>query len=185
MFKLIKTLQDDMMLVWCYKGKGSKGGKFLSQHFQLLQIFQLKPINHLDSISKWTRTKTNKAKSNVGVNSFSPNKVYWIFGSKHISKERPSSNAKPISCMGVKFFGKKLLSSLMNANCSKKPSDPYLGSFMEGTSSCAYAKSSLPHFPMLYKASSAAEEIISPSKITNLESNDELQGNWRGYVLFF
>ena len=88
--------------------------------------------------------------------------------------------------MGVKFFGKEPLSSLVDANCSNKPTDPSLGNSMEGTSSCADAdekKSSTSptvspmdekvSSPAKEVASSPAKEVLSPSKITNLESNDE------------
>ena len=96
--------------------------------------------------------------------------------------------------MGVKFFGKEPLSSLVDANCSNKPTDPSLGNSMEGTSSCADAdekksstsptvspmdeKASSPakevaSSPAKEVASSPAKEVLSPSKITNLESNDE------------
>ncbi|KAI4298132.1 hypothetical protein L6164_031726 [Bauhinia variegata] len=72
---------------------------------------QLKPINHLDSISKRARTKIVTAKSRSGVNSLDRDKVSQIFSSKHISKKRSSGIGKSISTLGVKHPEKKPLSS--------------------------------------------------------------------------
>ncbi|KAL2343627.1 hypothetical protein Fmac_004912 [Flemingia macrophylla] len=143
---------------------------------------QLKPINHLDPISKRARTKVVTAKSKGQVNSLNLEKVPGLFGSKLISKKRSSSKGKSISTMGVKFFEKKLLSSAVDETCSNKPIDPSLESPMEGTSSCAdvdQKKLSLSPTvsPMDRKSSSPAKEVLSLSKITNLEAdNEELEG---------
>ncbi|RDX68773.1 Protein CHROMATIN REMODELING 4, partial [Mucuna pruriens] len=139
---------------------------------------QLKHINHLDPISKRARTKIVSAKSKGQVNSLNLEKVSGLFGSKLISKKRSSSKGKSISTMGVKFFGKKLLSSPVDETCSNKPIDPSIGSPMEGTSSCVDAdekKLSLSPTvsPMDRKSTSPAKEVLSLSKITNLEANDE------------
>ncbi|TKY59675.1 CHROMATIN REMODELING 4 [Spatholobus suberectus] len=139
---------------------------------------QLKPINHLDPISKRARTKIVTAKSKGQVNSLNLEKVSGLFGSKLISKKRSSSKGKSISTMGVKFFEKKLSSFPADETCSNKPMDPSVGSPMEGTSSCVDAdakKLSLSPIvsPMDRKSTSPAKEVLSLSKITNLEANDE------------
>jgi len=139
---------------------------------------QLKPINHLDPISKRARTKTVPAKSKGQVNSLNLEKVSGLFGSKLISKKRSSSKGKSISTVGVKFFGKKLLSSSVDETGSDKPIDASLGSPMEGTSSCVDAdekKSSMSptDSPVDRKSTSPAKVVLSPSKITDLEANDE------------
>ncbi|XP_027345173.1 protein CHROMATIN REMODELING 4 isoform X2 [Abrus precatorius] len=139
---------------------------------------QLKPINHLDSISKRARTKIVTAKSKGEVNSLNLEKVSGLFGSKLISKKRSSSKGKSISNIGVKFFGKKFLSSPVDATCSNKPVDPSLGSPMEGTSSCVDPDEkklnlSPTDSPMDRKSTSPVKEVLSLPKITNLEVNDE------------
>ncbi|CAJ1935736.1 unnamed protein product [Sphenostylis stenocarpa] len=139
---------------------------------------QLKPINQLDSISKRARTKIVPAKSKGQVNSLNLEKVSGLFGSKLISKKRSSSKGKSISTMGVKFFGKKLLSSSVDETCGDKPIDPSLGSPMEGTSSCVDAdekKSSLSptDSPVDRKSTSPGKEVLFLSKVTELEANDE------------
>ncbi|QCD83815.1 ATP-dependent helicase HepA [Vigna unguiculata] len=139
---------------------------------------QLKPINHLDPISKRARTKTVPAKSKGQVNSLNLEKVSGLFGSKLISKKRSSSKGTSISTVGVKFFGKKLLSSSVDETGSDKPIDASLGSPMEGTSSCVDAdekKSSMSptDSPVDRKSTSPAKVVLSPSKITDLEANDE------------
>ncbi|XP_047150090.1 protein CHROMATIN REMODELING 4 [Vigna umbellata] len=139
---------------------------------------QLKPINHLDPISKRARTKTVPTKSKGQINSLNLEKVSGLFGSKLISKKRSSSKGKSISTVGVKFFGKKLLSSSVDETGSDKPIDPSLGSPMEGTSSCVDAdekKSSLSptDSPVDRKSTSPAKVVLTLSKITDLEANDE------------
>ncbi|KAL9329027.1 hypothetical protein ACSQ67_004030 [Phaseolus vulgaris] len=138
---------------------------------------QLKPMNHLDPISKRARTKTVPAKSKGQVNSLNLEKVSGLFGSKLISKKRSSSKGKSISTVGVKFFGKKLLSSSVDETCNDKPVDPSLGSTMEGTS-CVDAdekKSSLSPIdsPVDRKSTSPTKVVLPLSKITDLEANDE------------
>lgn len=138
---------------------------------------QLKPINHLDPISKRARTKTVPAKSKGQVNSLNLEKVSGLFGSKLISKKRSSSKGKSISTVGVKFFGKKLLSSSVDETCSDKPVDPSLGSTVEGTSSCVDAdekKSSLsPTDSPVDRKSTSPAKVLSGSKVTDLEANNE------------
>lgn len=139
---------------------------------------QLKPINHLESISKRARTKIVTAKSKGQVNSLNLEKISGLFGSKLISKKRSSSKGKSISTMGVKFFGKKSSPSPVDETCSNKPNDPSLESPMEGTSSCADADEkklclSPTVSPMDRTSTSPAKEVLSPSKSTNLEANDE------------
>lgn len=139
---------------------------------------QVKPINHLESISKRARTKIVTAKSKGQVNSLNLEKVSGLFGSKLISKKRSSSKGKSISTMGVKFFGKKLSPSPVDDTCSNKPIDPSFGSPMEGTSSCADADEKKLNLsptvsPMDRNSTSPAKEVLSPSKITDLEANDE------------
>lgn len=139
---------------------------------------QLKPINHLDPISKRARTKTVPTKSKGQINSLNLEKVSGLFGSKLISKKRSSSKGKSISTVGVKFFGKKLLSSSVDETGSDKPIDPSLGSPMEGTSSCVDAdekKSSLSpsDSPVDRKSTSPTKVVLSLSKITDLEAKDE------------
>jgi len=134
-------------------------------------------MNHLDPISKRARTKTVPAKSKGQVNSLNLEKVSGLFGSKLISKKRSSSKGKSISTVGVKFFGKKLLSSSVDETCNDKPVDPSLGSTMEGTS-CVDAdekKSSLSPIdsPVDRKSTSPTKVVLPLSKITDLEANDE------------
>ncbi|XP_061360482.1 protein CHROMATIN REMODELING 4 [Gastrolobium bilobum] len=142
---------------------------------------QLKPINHLDSISKRARTKIVTAKSKGGVNSLNLNKVSGIFGSKLISKKRSSSKGKSIATLGVKFFGKKPSSSPLDAAFSNKPIDPSLGCSLEGTSSCVDADEKKLNMsptvsPTDRKSTSPVKEVLSP-KITNIEANDgQLEG---------
>lgn len=139
---------------------------------------QLQPKNNLDSISKRARTKIVNAKSKAVVNSLNLEKVSGIFGSKLISKKRSKTKGKSISAMGVKFFEKKPVSSPVDATCSNKPTDPSLGSCMEGTSSCVdddekNLNLSPTVSPMDRKSASPIKEVLSPSKITNLEENDD------------
>ncbi|KAJ1387321.1 Zinc finger, PHD-type [Sesbania bispinosa] len=139
---------------------------------------QLKPINHLDSISKRARTKIVSAKSTGGVNSLNLEKVSGIFGNKLISKKRSSSKGKSVSTMGAKFFGKKLVSSSVGATCSDKPIDPSPGICMEGTSSSVDVdEKKLNLSPTVSRmernSPSPSKEVLSPSKMTNLEANDE------------
>lgn len=143
---------------------------------------QLKPINHLDSISKRARTKTVATKSKAGVNSLSLEKVSGIFGNKLISKKRSSSKGKgkSVSTLGVKFFGKKPVSSPVDVTCSNKPMDPSLGSCTEGTSSCVVADEKnmnlSPTVSPTDTKSASPEKVLSPI-ITNLEeNNDQLEG---------
>lgn len=139
---------------------------------------QLKPINHLDSISKRARTKIVTAKTKDVANPLNLDKISRIFGGKLISKKRSSSKGKSISTVGVKFFEKKPLSSPVDETCSNKPSDTNLGSSMEGTSSYADADEKKSNVsptvsPMDRKSTSPAKEVLSPSKMTNSEANDE------------
>ncbi|KAK7359611.1 hypothetical protein VNO77_01572 [Canavalia gladiata] len=139
---------------------------------------QLKPINHLDSISKRARTKIVSTKSKGEVNSLNLEKVSGLFGNKLISRKRSSSKGKSTSTMGVKFFGNKLSSSPIDATCSNKPIDPSLGSPMEGTLSYVDADEKKLNLsptvsPMDRKSASPAKEVLPVSKITNLEANDE------------
>lgn len=138
---------------------------------------QLKPLNNLDSISRRARTKTVPVKSKAGVNPVNLEKVSGIFGNKHISKKR-STKAKSISTMGGKFFGMKPVLSPVDATCSDKPMDPSLESCMEGTS-CADADEKNLNLsptvsPMDRMSVSPDKEVLSPSKITNLDANDDL-----------
>ncbi|KAI4332040.1 hypothetical protein L6164_016981 [Bauhinia variegata] len=140
---------------------------------------QLKPINQLDSISKRARTKIVTAKSRSKVNPIDMDKVSRIFGSKLISKKRSSGKGKSISTLGVNNPEKKPLSSLADATCSNKPSDPAQGSSMEGTSSCADADEekksciSPTGSPADMKPASPVKEFQSPSKVTNVDTGDE------------
>ncbi|KAI5385613.1 hypothetical protein KIW84_072282 [Lathyrus oleraceus] len=139
---------------------------------------QLKPLNNLDSISKRARTKTVPVKSKAGVNSLNLEKVSGIFGNKHISKKR-SSKAKSISTMGGKLFGMKPLSSPVDATCSDKLTEPSHESCMEGTSSCVDADDknldlSPTVTPFDTMSGSPDKEVLSPSKISNLDTNDDL-----------
>ncbi|XP_045826847.1 protein CHROMATIN REMODELING 4 [Trifolium pratense] len=139
---------------------------------------QLKPLDHLDSISKRARTKTVPVKSKAVVNPINLEKVSGIFGNKHVSKKR-SSKAKSVSTVGGKFFGVKPLSSPVDATCSDKPMDPSLESCKEGTSSCVDAVDknlnlSPTASPVDTVSASPDKEVLSPSKITNLDANDDL-----------
>ncbi|KAG4999645.1 hypothetical protein JHK87_020717 [Glycine soja] len=136
---------------------------------------QLMPKNHLDPISKRARTKIVTTKSKDQVSSLNLEKV---FGTKLVSKKRSSSKGKPISSMGVQFFGKKLLSSPADETCSDKPIDPSPESLMEGTSPGVDAdekKLSLSpnEYPVDRKSTSPAKEDEPLSKIASLEANDE------------
>jgi chromodomain-helicase-DNA-binding protein 4 len=139
---------------------------------------QVKPVDHLDSISKRARTKTVPVKSKAEVNPINLEKVSGIFGNKHVSKKR-SAKAKSVSTMGGKFFGVKPLSSPVEATCSDKPMDPSLESCKEGTSSCVDADDknlnvSPTVSPMDTIPASPDKEVLSPSKITNVDANDDL-----------
>ncbi|GAU33870.1 hypothetical protein TSUD_66570 [Trifolium subterraneum] len=125
----------------------------------------LKPLDHLDSISKRARTKTVPVKSKAEVNP--------------INLEKRSTKAKSVSTMGGKFFGVKPLSSAVDATCSDKPMDPSLESCKEGTSSCVDADDKNLNLsptvsPMDTMPASPDKEVLSPSKITNLDANDDL-----------
>lgn len=140
---------------------------------------QLNPLNHLDSISRRARTKTVPAKSKAGDNSLNLEKVSGIFGNKHISKKRSSSSkGKSISTMGGKFVGMKPASSPVDETGSDKLVDPSLES-TEGTSSCGDADEKNLNLsptvsPKDTKSASPDKEVLSPSKITNLDADDDL-----------
>ncbi|OIW18941.1 hypothetical protein TanjilG_25384 [Lupinus angustifolius] len=141
---------------------------------------QLKPISHLDSITKRARTTIATAKSKDGGNPLNLDKISRIFGDKLISKKRSASKGKSKSTMGIKFFENKPPDTPEDETCSNKRSDPNLGSTIEGTSSCVDAdekKSNMSPPPSLMdiESTSPAKEVSSPSIMINLVENDDNQ----------
>ncbi|KAE9603296.1 putative DNA helicase chromatin regulator PHD family [Lupinus albus] len=141
---------------------------------------QLKPISHLDSITKRARTKIAIAKSKDGSNPLNLDKISRIFGDKLISKKRSASKGKSKSTMGIKFFESKPSDSPEDETCSNKRSDPNLGSTIEGTPSCVDAdekKSNItpPASLMDIESTSPAKEVSSPSIMINIVENDDNQ----------
>ncbi|XP_039049576.1 protein CHROMATIN REMODELING 4-like [Hibiscus syriacus] len=95
----------------------------------------LKPITHLDSISKRARSKTIKTKAQSGIKSAATDKVSRIFGTSIIAKKRStSSKGKSDVAQGVDDLEKEPKSSLIEV--LSNPSLTALGGTQEGSSSC-------------------------------------------------
>ncbi|KAK9267097.1 hypothetical protein L1049_009515 [Liquidambar formosana] len=136
-------------------------------------------ISHLDSISKRARTKIITSKSKTGIKSCGTFKVSDIFSSSILGKKRSSAKVKSASSRRVQSIEKELDSSQMDESCSTKPIHPSHGGSVEGSSSCVNVdiekKADLfpKDTPAERKSISPAKQVLSISRISDLEPNDE------------
>ncbi|XVF00483.1 hypothetical protein REPUB_Repub04eG0004900 [Reevesia pubescens] len=101
----------------------------------------LKPITHLDSISKRARSKIIKTKAQTGIKSPATEKVSRIFGTSIIAKKRSSSSkGKPDAAQGVDTLKKEPETSDIDVPFLPKPSLTSLGGSEEGGSSLGGAE---------------------------------------------
>eukprot|EP00258_Populus_trichocarpa_P037441 XP_024453460.1 protein CHROMATIN REMODELING 4 isoform X2 [Populus trichocarpa] len=140
----------------------------------------LKSINPLGSISKRARTKVVTTNSRTGVKSSVADKVSALFGSSIVSKRRSSCKGKSVLTVGSKSVEKDP-DSLLYVSSSSKPSDPSALGSVDGTSLHVNIDEKKP--PASPKESSAgkksislADELLSRSKLTESEPNNECSG---------
>ena len=101
----------------------------------------LKPITHLESISKRARSKIIKTKAQTGIKSPATEKVSRLFGTSIIAKRRSSSNkGKAGIAQGVDTLKKEPETSHIDVPCITKPSLTALGGAEEGGSSLGGAE---------------------------------------------
>lgn len=142
----------------------------------------LEPLSHLDSISKRARTKIVSAKSKSEIKSSGTEKVSRIFGSSILGKKRSVVKGKSAISRKVRPIEKKPDSSQIDVSSSPKPSHPSVGGSIEGNSSSAFVDNdkkpdlSPTGTPADRTSNIAAKEVVSPSRDTTLEPNDEASG---------
>ncbi|OMO92368.1 SNF2-related protein [Corchorus olitorius] len=140
----------------------------------------LKPITHLDSISKRARSKIIKTKAQTGIKSPTTEKVSRIFGTSIIAKKRSSSGkVKSDLAQGVDTLKKEPeSSSQIDVSCVPKPSLKSLAGAEEGDSSCVNIEdgkkpdASPTDTSAERKLTPPADEVPSP-KGTKTEQIDE------------
>ncbi|XVE67559.1 hypothetical protein DITRI_Ditri08aG0170200 [Diplodiscus trichospermus] len=140
----------------------------------------LKPITHLDSISKRARSKIIKTKAQTGIKSPATEKVSRIFGTSFIAKKRSSSSkGKSDLAQGIDTLKKEPETSHIDLPCIPKASLISPGSAEDGVSSCANADDAKK--PDASPTDSSAErkltppvdEVLSHSKSAESEQNEE------------
>ncbi|XP_038995425.1 protein CHROMATIN REMODELING 4-like isoform X2 [Hibiscus syriacus] len=159
----------------------------------------LKPITHLDSISKRARSKTIKTKAQSGIKSAATEKVSRIFGTSIIAKKRSSSSKGKSDAAHIEVaFNPSLTalggtneggSSCVNVDDGNKPVASPTGTSAERKLTLVASGSSCVNIedrvkPAAPPAGSSVErklipvagEVLSRSKSTNSEQNDEAPG---------
>ncbi|KAK6240336.1 hypothetical protein SCA6_005725 [Theobroma cacao] len=140
----------------------------------------LKPITHLDSISKRARSKIIKTKAHTGIKLPATEKMSRIFGTSIIAKKRSSSTkGKSDLAQGVDNLKKEPESSQIDEPCIPKPSLTSLAGAEEGGSSFVNVEdekkldASPTDSSAERKLIPPADEVLSHSKTTKSEQNDE------------
>ncbi|XVE94276.1 hypothetical protein REPUB_Repub01dG0267500 [Reevesia pubescens] len=140
----------------------------------------LKSITHLDSISKRARSKIIKTKTQTGIKSPATEKVSRIFGTSIVAKKRSScGKGKSDLAQGVDTLKKEPETLHIDVPSIPKPSLTSLSGAEEGGSLCVNVDDGKK--PDAFPADSSAEmkltlpadEVLSHSKNTKLEQNDE------------
>ncbi|CAK7355848.1 unnamed protein product [Dovyalis caffra] len=140
----------------------------------------LKSISSLGSISKRARTKIITTNSRTGFKSSGTDKVSALFGSSIVSKQRSSSKGKSVLTVGSKSMEKEPDSS--DVFCSTKSCDPSAVNSVDGTSSHVNnddekkPDASPKESPARKKSISLADELLSHSKLTKSEPDNEGSG---------
>ncbi|XP_022748758.1 protein CHROMATIN REMODELING 4-like isoform X2 [Durio zibethinus] len=140
----------------------------------------LKPIAHLDSISKRARSKIIKTKAQTGIKSPATEKVSRIFGTSIIAKKRSSSSkGKSDLARGVDTLKKEAETSHIDSLCIPKPILTSLGGAEKGGSLCVNVDdgkkpdASLTDSSTERKLTPPAKVVLSHSKSTKSQQNDE------------
>ncbi|XP_022762611.1 protein CHROMATIN REMODELING 4-like isoform X2 [Durio zibethinus] len=140
----------------------------------------IKPITHLDSISKRARSKIIKTKDLTGRKSPATEKVSQIFGTSIIAKKRSSSSkGKSGLAQGVDTLKKEPETSHIDVPCIPKPTLTSLGGAEEAGSSCVNVddgkkpNASPTSSSVERKLIPPADEVLPNSKSTKSEQNDE------------
>ncbi|MBA0717162.1 hypothetical protein Golax_004999 [Gossypium laxum] len=121
----------------------------------------LKPITHLDSISKRARSKTIKTKAQTGIKSPTTEKVSRIFGTSIIAKKRSSSSkGKSDVDQGVDTLKKEPETSHIDVPSTPKPSLTSIGGAEEGGASCVNVDDEKT--PVASPTGSSAERKLTP-----------------------
>jgi len=141
----------------------------------------LKSISPLGSISKRARTKIITTNSRTGFKSSGTDKVSALFGSSIVSKRRSSSKGKSTLTVGSKSIEKEPDSS-SDVLCSTKSCDPSAVSSVDGTSlhvniDDEKKRDASPKESTAGKKTiSLADELLSHSKLTESQPNNEGSG---------
>ncbi|XVE67563.1 hypothetical protein DITRI_Ditri08aG0170500 [Diplodiscus trichospermus] len=140
----------------------------------------LKPITHLDSISKRARSKIIKTKAQTGIKSPATEKVSRIFGTSIIAKKRSSSSkGKSDLAQGVDTSKKEPEISHIDLPSIPKASLISPGSAEDGVSSCANADdvkkpdASPTDSSAEWKLTPPVDEVLSHFKSSKSEQNEE------------